>query len=120
MPRSHRPRRSSAPRRGGRPGSGDVSRRSRPGPGRVDPLEERLGLDPGYAHESGSDGGWHVRQIPAWRAVKDYSCPGCGRVIRQGQAHLVAWRSDWIMGDADAGEDRRHWHPVCWRTRASR
>ena len=68
----------------------------------------------------GSDGGWHVRQIPAWRAVKDYTCPGCGQVIRQGQAHLVAWRADWIMGDEDAGADRRHWHPVCWRTRPSR
>lgn len=119
MPRSNRPRRSSAPRRSERGASG-VSRRSRPSPGRSDPLEELLGLDAGYSRQSGSDGGWHVRQIPAWRAVKDYTCPGCGQVIRQGQAHLVAWRADWIMGDEDAGADRRHWHPVCWRTRPGR
>ena len=68
----------------------------------------------------GGDGGWHVREIPAWRAVKDYTCPGCGRTIPPGLAHLVAWRSDWIMGDEDAGAHRRHWHPLCWRTRASR
>lgn len=119
MPRSNRPRRPKAPRRGGR-ADGGTPRRSRLGPGRADPLEQALGWDSGYSHQTGGDGGWHVRDIPAWRAVKDYTCPGCGRTIRQGQAHLVAWRSDWIMGDEDAGADRRHWHPVCWRTRASR
>ncbi|WP_283111257.1 hypothetical protein [Micrococcus luteus] len=109
------------PRLGGASaGASGASRRSRPSPARSDPIEELLGLDPAYSRQSGSDGGWHVRQIPAWRAVKDYTCPGCGRVIRQGQAHLVAWRADWIMGDEDAGAGRRHWHPVCWRTRPSR
>ncbi|MDY6055714.1 hypothetical protein [Micrococcus sp.] len=118
MPRSNRPRRSAAARRGERSAGGGGRRRA--GPGRADPFEQALGLDTGYEHQTGSDGGWHVRQIPAWRAVKDYTCPGCGRRIPAGQPHLVAWRSDWIMGDEDAGADRRHWHPTCWRTRASR
>lgn len=121
VPRSNRPRRS-APRgpgaRGGGRGSSAAGRGA--APGRADPLQERLGWDTGYAHQSGGDGGWHVREIPAWRAVKDYTCPGCGRTIPPGLAHLVAWRSDWIMGDEDAGAHRRHWHPLCWRTRASR
>jgi hypothetical protein len=110
VPRSNRPR---PRRRTGatqRPGQ-------RPGPGRQEPLEGLLGLDPGYRQEEGHDGGWHVRQIPAWRAVKDYTCPGCGRTIPPGMTHLVAWRSDSIFGDEAAGADRRHWHPKCWSTR---
>ncbi|MFC7402739.1 hypothetical protein [Citricoccus sp. GCM10030269] len=94
MPRSNRPRR----RRGPPRGTGPV-------------------WDPGYRQEDGHDGGWHVRQIPAWRAVKDYVCPGCGRTIPPGLPHLVAWRSDLIFGDDAAAADRRHWHPKCWSTR---
>lgn len=82
-----------------------------------DGLNLRLGMDPGYHHESAADGDWHVRQIPAWRAVKDYTCPGCFRTIITGQAHLVAWRSDHLFGDEAAGEERRHWHPKCWENR---
>lgn len=115
MPRSPQPRRRGGPSRARARGG----RRSA-GPGRADRLEELLGLDTGYSHQTGSDGGWHVREVPSWRAVKDYTCPGCGRRIPQGSAHLVAWRSDWIMGDEDAGADRRHWHRICWRTRHSR
>lgn len=75
-------------------------------------------MDTGYGHSQARDGGWHVREIPAWRAVKEYTCPECHRRVPPGQAHIVAWRSDWIMGDEDAGSQRRHWHTHCWRTRA--
>jgi len=77
----------------------------------------RTVFDTNYTHEESFDGGWHVRQIPAWRAVKDYTCPGCFRTIPQGQPHVVTWRSDWLMGDEDAGQLRRHWHKACWHNR---
>ncbi|WP_082911567.1 hypothetical protein [Enteractinococcus helveticum] len=77
----------------------------------------RAGFDTNYSHEESFDGGWHVRQVPAWRAVKIYTCPGCLRPIPQGQTHVVTWRSDWLMGDEDAGQLRRHWHTACWNNR---
>lgn len=77
----------------------------------------RAMFDTNYAHEEDFDGAWHVRQIAAWRAVKTYICPGCMGMIPQGQTHVVAWRSDWIMGDEDAGQLRRHWHSHCWKNR---
>ena len=77
----------------------------------------RATFDTNYRHEEAFDGAWHVRQVPAWRAVKNYTCPSCLRIIPQGQAHVVTWRSDWIMGDEDAGQLRRHWHSACWRNR---
>lgn len=118
VPRSNRPRRrpgqpSRQPQ--GRPRSQPRGRG--PAPGEQDRLDGLLGLDPGYRQEDGHDGGWHVRRIAAWRAVKDYTCPGCGRTIPTGMAHLVAWRSDWILGDEAAAAERRHWHPTCWSTR---
>lgn len=105
MARKNRPRRGQNPKRG----------RKR----QVSPPRDlaATAFDTNYSHEMAFDGGWHVRQIPAWRAVKDYTCPGCVGVIPQGQAHVVAWRSDWIMGDEDAGSLRRHWHSACWRNR---
>ncbi|MFB2571133.1 MULTISPECIES: hypothetical protein [Micrococcus] len=115
MPRSNRPRRTARVSGARKGGAGD--QRSQRRPGEPDAVEALLGLDTGYQQQDHHDGGWHVRQIPSWRAVKDYTCPGCGRSIRAGAAHLVAWRSDWIFGDDRAGEDRRHWHPICWRTR---
>lgn len=117
MPRSNRPRRPARPRggpAGGGRGPGSTPTRR---PGEPDALEQRLGLDAGYSHQDLHDGAWHVREIPAWRAVKDYTCPGCGRTIPPGMTHVVAWRSDWILGDEDAGQSRRHWHRTCWRTR---
>ncbi|HRO29534.1 MULTISPECIES: hypothetical protein [Micrococcaceae] len=119
MPRSNRPRR--RPGTGAGAGRAGRHRGTEPasgvGPGGPGELDRLLGLDPGYRHETGPDGGWHVRRIPAWRAVKDYTCPGCGRTIPPGLAHLVAWRSDSILGDEAAGAERRHWHPKCWSTR---
>ncbi|NWN88631.1 MAG: hypothetical protein HLX51_08850 [Micrococcaceae bacterium] len=105
MARKNRPRRDQNPKRGRKRQTGPSSSLS------------RAAFDTNYTHEDAFDGGWHVRQIPAWRAVKDYTCPGCVGIIPQGQAHVVAWRSDWIMGDADAGRLRRHWHTACWRNR---
>ena len=104
MPRSNRPRRTA--RVSGARKGGAADQRSQRRPGEPDAVEALLGLDTGYQQQDHHDGGWHVRQIPSWRAVKDYTCPGCSRSIRAGAAHLVAWRSDWIFGDDRAGEDR--------------
>ena len=32
-------------------------------------------------------------------------------------AHVVAWRADGLMGEADDLAARRHWHTHCWRIR---
>lgn len=61
------------------------------------------------------DGAWNVQGQRASTAVKSYTCPGCGLEIAPGTAHLVAWRADGIMGEADDLAQRRHWHPRCWR-----
>jgi hypothetical protein len=57
--------------------------------------------------------GWEVHLVPAYRAHKDYTCPGCPSGIGYGQGHVVAWP----CGDND---DRRHWHKHCWRLVARR
>lgn len=61
------------------------------------------------------DGEYHVRYIAGAAAAKEYSCPGCGLPIPPGQAHIVAWRADSIMGDDHAASERRHWHSHCWK-----
>ena len=58
---------------------------------------------------------WTVQPVSAVQAVKTYTCPGCGRSVEPGVAHVVAWRSDGVLGDAAALADRRHWHTACWR-----
>ncbi|HKT57881.1 MAG TPA: hypothetical protein VJR25_14045 [Microbacterium sp.] len=58
---------------------------------------------------------WYVQPMPASRSEKAYTCPGCGRQIAPGAAHLVAWRADGIMGDAADLAARRHWHTACWK-----
>ena len=58
---------------------------------------------------------WTVQPVSAAQAVKEYVCPGCGRGIPQGTAHLVAWRADGVLGDAADLAARRHWHTHCWR-----
>ncbi len=67
----------------------------------------------------GSDGSeWTVRRVGG--AEKAYRCPGCDQEIQPGTPHVVAWRSDHLLG-ADAGlADRRHWHQACWQARDSR
>lgn len=60
-------------------------------------------------------GTWSVQQVSAAAAQKVYLCPGCRLDVPPGQAHVVAWRADGIMGDEAALADRRHWHAHCWR-----
>lgn len=65
--------------------------------------------------ESKRDGDWVVQPIAAAKAVKGYTCPGCGLAVAVGVAHVVVWRADGLMGDRAALADRRHWHNHCWR-----
>jgi hypothetical protein len=64
------------------------------------------------------DGAWNVQPQSASSAVKNYLCPGCGLEIEPGTAHLVTWRADGIMGEADDLAARRHWHSHCWKIRS--
>lgn len=59
---------------------------------------------------------WTVQPVSAVQAQKAYTCPGCGRTIGPGVAHVVVWRADGILGDAADLAARRHWHTGCWRT----
>ena len=67
--------------------------------------------------ESRRDGHWNVQPIAAVSATKVYTCPGCGLEIAHGVPHLVAWRADGLMGEADDLASRRHWHSHCWKIR---
>ncbi|OYO07462.1 hypothetical protein [Enemella evansiae] len=67
--------------------------------------------------ETRGDGEWLVRGIPAERALKAYTCPGCGGIIPPGTAHVVAWPRTPSIGSASAVEERRHWHKHCWQRR---
>ncbi|WP_434812217.1 hypothetical protein [Microbacterium sp. bgisy189] len=58
---------------------------------------------------------WTVQPVAAAQAQKPYTCPGCGREVSPGVAHLVTWRADGILGDAADLAARRHWHTSCWR-----
>jgi hypothetical protein len=58
---------------------------------------------------------WTVQPISAPQAQKEYRCPGCGRAVEPGVAHVVVWRSDGVLGDAADLAARRHWHTPCWR-----
>ncbi|HSL06571.1 MAG TPA: hypothetical protein VK887_01175 [Pseudonocardiaceae bacterium] len=76
-----------------------------------------LGGGPGWAQpESGPDGEWVVRTVPAEQAVKSYRCPGCDHEIGPGTAHVVAWPA----GEQGSLADRRHWHTSCWAARGRR
>lgn len=99
MPRSNRPRRRAAAEE-------------------APELDLERALRGGLRVERKRDGDWNVQPAGSGSAVKSYSCPGCGREIAPGAAHLVAWRSDGIMGAADDLAGRRHWHAHCWRIRA--
>lgn len=61
------------------------------------------------------DGRWNVQPVSAAQAVKAYLCPGCNLEIVPRLEHIVAWRSDGVMGDAAAITARRHWHSHCWK-----
>ncbi|MCU1557642.1 MAG: hypothetical protein JWN09_1637 [Microbacteriaceae bacterium] len=65
--------------------------------------------------ESKRDGQWNVQPVSATSAAKDNSCPGCGLEISPGTPHVVAWRADGLMGEADDIAARRHWHSHCWK-----
>jgi hypothetical protein len=68
----------------------------------------------GMPHTESKRGGlWSVQEIGS--ALKRYTCPGCGLAIEPGTAHVVAWRADGLMGEADDIAARRHWHSHCWR-----
>ncbi|MFK4836917.1 hypothetical protein ACI3KY_14425 [Microbacterium sp. ZW T2_14] len=58
---------------------------------------------------------WIVQPVSTAQAQKAYTCPGCGRQIDIGVAHLVAWRADGVLGDAADLAARRHWHQHCWK-----
>jgi len=98
MPRSNRPR---GPRsgRGGDDEAYDITR----------------ALFGSLHSESRRGGLWNVQSISAASASKTYICPGCGLDIVPGTPHLVAWRADGLMGEADDLAARRHWHPHCWK-----
>ena len=53
--------------------------------------------------------GFDVRHVGG---QKEYRCPGCDHIVREGIWHLVVVPE----GDADA---RRHWHTECWRGSSS-
>src|SRR5690554_1514913 len=97
MPRSNRPRR----HRGAR-GSGDE----------VDLTRALFG---GRHTESKRGVLWNVQPVAATSAVKSYTCPGCGTEVAPGTAHVVTWRADGLMGEADDLAARRHWHSHCWK-----
>jgi hypothetical protein len=64
--------------------------------------------------EDKRDGLWKVQPLAPASAQKQYVCPGCGLVIEPGVGHLVTWRADGLMGEADDLAGRRHWHNHCW------
>ncbi|NEM91580.1 hypothetical protein [Galbitalea soli] len=98
MPRSNRPR-------GRRSGTGDEG-------DEFDPTRVFAGR---LTTERKRDGLWNVQPLTATNAAKHYLCPSCGRDIAPGTAHVVAWRADGLMGEADDLAARRHWHTHCWR-----
>lgn len=55
-----------------------------------------------------------VRDVPAHRSTKTYTCPGCQHDIAPGIAHIVAWPQVAPAGSQTGLEARRHWHQHCW------
>ena len=43
------------------------------------------------------------------------TCPGCGKNVAIGTAHVVTWRADGLMGESNDLAARRHWHSHCWK-----
>lgn len=97
MPRSNRPRRR--------------------GPADADEAEVDLNriLTGGRRVEHRRGASWNVQSVSPAQAVKDYVCPGCSLAVTAGTAHIVAWRADGLMGEANDLAGRRHWHTHCWK-----
>jgi hypothetical protein len=89
------------------------SHRRRPDPSGDDSLERLLAGWKRTEMRRGVE--WTVQPVSAVQAQKAYICPGCGRQIDIGVAHLVAWRADGVLGDAADLAARRHWHQHCWK-----
>lgn len=69
-----------------------------------------------HATKRYTDGGlFLVRDVPADRATKPYTCPGCSNTIPVGMAHVVAWPETPGLGFDSGLDQRRHWHKHCWR-----
>ena len=100
MPRSNRPRRS----RGNDPRSWGADDDESPrGVYNSSRIETRRGQQ------------WNVQAIAPASATKTYVCPGCSLSITPGTGHVVCWRADGLMGEADDVAGRRHWHTHCWK-----
>lgn len=100
MPRSNRPR-------GRKPLRDDADE-----VGNADFTQQRTG---GRRVEVRRSGHWNVQSVSAVQAQKNYVCPGCTLEVPPGQAHVVAWRADGVLGDAVDVSNRRHWHTHCWK-----
>lgn len=98
MPRSNRPR-------GARPGDDESE------------IDLNRALYGSRRTETRRDGAWNVQPVSATSAAKTYLCPGCSLEVAPGTAHIVAWRADGLMGEADDVAARRHWHSHCWKIR---
>ncbi|MGW8483917.1 hypothetical protein ACWGJP_12360 [Microbacterium sp. NPDC055903] len=90
------------------------SRRRRPERSGADESFDRL-LAGWKRTETRGGRDWVVQPVSGVQAVKEYTCPGCGRTIPPGTAHLVAWRGDGVLGDSADLAARRHWHTHCWK-----
>lgn len=103
-PRRNRPSRPARPGRGDRPAAP------------LDAARVQRGID---TVETWGQERWQVRHIPGTAAVKTYRCPGCDQEIPPGVPHLVAWPLEGLAGFGGE-QERRHWHPGCWRARNRR
>ncbi len=84
-------------------------------------LRQTRPLNPcSHAHsEEKRDGAHVVRNVPADRAAKTYTCPGCLHPIPPGTPHIVAWPHEPTgFGHESPVSQRRHWHTGCWRSRS--
>ncbi|MDR0950770.1 MAG: hypothetical protein LBM13_03980 [Candidatus Ancillula sp.] len=44
-----------------------------------------------------------------------YTCPGCNNSIQIGQESYTVIQNDHFFGEQAAIDERRHWHPSCWK-----
>ncbi|SIT73337.1 hypothetical protein [Microbacterium sp. RU33B] len=89
------------------------SRRPRREPARDDSIERLIAGWKRTETRRGAE--WTVQPVSAAQAQKSYRCPGCGRDVEPGVAHVVAWRADGVLGDQADLAARRHWHQACWK-----